>query len=121
MKLKENRGIMTTIICGKCKQEMREIELGQYEFERGIVLDNVRAMRCPKGHVTFTEEQALNMEQRTEDIKKHSFGFVRSVSKSARSLVIRIPADLAKHLDITENSKIEMIPLGKKKFMVEVK
>jgi len=83
---------------------------------RGIVLDNVRAMRCPQGHVTFTEEQALNMEQRTEDIKKHAFGFVRSVSKSARSLVIRIPADLAKHLDITENSKIEMIPLGKKNF-----
>jgi antitoxin component of MazEF toxin-antitoxin module len=34
---------------------------------------------------------------------------------------IRIPADLAKHLDITENSKIEMIPLGKKRFLVELK
>lgn len=61
------------------------------------------------------------MEQRSEDIKKHTFRFVRSVSKSAMSLVIRIPADLAKHLEITENSKIEMIPLGKKGFMVELK
>ncbi len=121
MKLRENGAKMTEIICGKCKQEMQEVELEQYEFEEGIVLENVRAMRCPNGHVTFTEEQASNMELRSEDIKKHAFRFVRSVSKSARSLVIRIPADLAKHLDITENSKVEMIPLGKKRFMVELK
>jgi len=121
MKLKENGGKMAAIICGKCGQEMQEVELEQYEFEEGIVLENVRAMRCPDGHVTFTEEQALDMERRSEDIKKHAFRFVRSVSKSARSLVIRIPADLAKHLDINEDSKIEMIPLGKKRFVVEVK
>ncbi len=121
MKLRENGAKMTEIICGKCKQEMQEVELEQYEFEEGIVLESVRAMRCPNGHVTFTEEQASDMELRSEDIKKHAFRFVRSVSKSARSLVIRIPADLAKHLDITENSKIEMIPLGKKRFMVELK
>ncbi len=121
MKLKENGGKMTAIICGKCRQEMQEVELEQYEFDEGIVLEHVKAMRCPQGHVTFTEEQALDMERRSEDIKKYAFRFVRSVSKSARSLVIRIPADLAKHLDINENSKIEMIPLGKKKFMIEVK
>lgn len=121
MKLNENGANMTEIICGKCRQEMREVELEQYEFEEGIVLEKVRAMRCPNGHITFTEQQASDMEQRSEDIKKNAFRFVRSVSKSARSLVIRIPADLAKHLDITENSKIEMIPLGKKKFMVELK
>ena len=112
---------MTAIICGKCRQEMQEVELEKYEFEEGIVLENVRAMRCPQGHVTFAEEQALDMERRSEDIKKHAFRFVRSVSKSARSLVIRIPADLAKHLDINEDSKIEMIPFGKKRFVVEVK
>lgn len=109
------------IICGKCKQEMKEVELKEYEFEDGIVLENVRAMRCPNGHVTFTEEQALLLEQRTEDIKKHAFRFIRSVSKSARSLVIRIPADLAKSLDISEISKVEMIPIDKKRFLVEVK
>jgi hypothetical protein len=99
MKLRENGAKMTEIICGKCRQEMREVELEQYEFEEGIVLENVRAMRCPNGHVTFTEQQASDMEQRSEDIKKNAFRFVRSVSKSARSLVIRIPADLAKHLE----------------------
>lgn len=109
------------IICGKCKQEMKEVELKHYEFEDGVVLENVRAMRCPKGHVTFTEEQALLMEQRTEDIKKHAFKFIRSVSKSARSLVIRIPSDLAKNLELSESSKVEMIPIGKKRFLVEVK
>lgn len=57
-----------TIICGKCEKEMKEIELKEYEFEDGIILDNVRAMQCPTGHVTFTEEQADILEQRTEDI-----------------------------------------------------
>lgn len=110
-----------TIICGKCRQEMQEVEIEKYEFEEGIILENVKAMRCPNGHVTFTEEQALDMERRTEDIKKHAFRFVRSVSKSARSLVIRIPSDLAKHLGLTEDSKVEMVPLGKKRFLVEIK
>ncbi len=110
-----------TIICGKCNQEMQEVELKEYEFEDGIVLESVKAMRCPLGHVTFTEEQADVLETRTEDIKMHAFRFIRSISKSARSMVIRIPADLAKHLEIDEKSKVEMIPLGKKRFLVEVK
>ncbi len=55
------------IICGKCKLELKEVELKEYEFERGIVLENVKAMRCLKGHVIFTEE-ALLMEQRTKYI-----------------------------------------------------
>lgn len=113
--------IKMTIICGKCSQKMQEVELKEYEFEDGIVLENVKAMLCPNGHVTFTEEQALILERRTEDIKKHAFKFIRSVSKSARSLVIRIPADLAKHLEINENSKVEMIPIDKKRFLVEIK
>ncbi|MFA4935966.1 MAG: AbrB/MazE/SpoVT family DNA-binding domain-containing protein [Candidatus Methanoperedens sp.] len=110
-----------SIICGKCKQEMQEVELPQYEFEEGVILENVKAMRCPEGHNTFTEAQAQDMERRTEDIKKHAFRFIRSVSKSARSLVIRIPSDLAKHLGLSEDSKVEMIPLGKKRFVVEIK
>ncbi len=88
MKLKENGAKMTEIICGKCRQEMQEVELEQYEFEEGIVLEKVKAMRCPNGHITFTEQQASDMEQRSED---------------------------------TEKCKIEMIPLGKKRFMVELK
>ncbi len=110
-----------TIICVKCNQEMQEVELKKYEFEEGIVLENVKAMHCPNGHITFTEEQALEIEQRTEDIKKYAFRFVRSVSKSARSLVIRIPSDLAKYLGLSENSRVEMIPIGKKRFVVEIK
>ncbi len=108
------------ILCGKCEEEMEEVILPKYEFEEGIVLENVRAMRCPQGHITFTEDQALEMEHRTDDINQRAFRFVRSVSKSARSLVIRIPADLAKHMGLHENSKVEMIPVGKKRFIVDI-
>jgi hypothetical protein len=34
---------------------------------------------------------------------------------------IRIPSDLAKYLEIDEKSKVEMIPLSKKRFLIEVK
>lgn len=109
------------IKCGKCNKEMQETVLDKYEFEEGITLENVHAMKCSNGHIAFTEEQALDMEKRTEDIKKHAFKFMRSVSRSGRSLVMRIPADLAKHVGLKEDSKIELIPLDKKKFLVEVK
>ncbi len=67
-----------TITCGKCKQEMKEVKLKEYEFEDGIVLENVRAMRCPKGHITFTEEQALLVEQGQKISKNmHSGSFAR--------------------------------------------
>ncbi len=113
--------VKNLIKCGKCGKEMQDAVLDKYEFEEGISLENVRALKCPNGHVTFTEEQALAMERRTEDIKKHAFKFVRNISRSGRSLVMRIPADLAKHVGLTEDSKIELIPLDKKKFLVEVK
>ncbi len=57
------------ILCGKCNLEMGEVSLNIYEFEEGITLDNVKAMRCPQGHVIFTEEQAMEAEKRTEDAK----------------------------------------------------
>jgi hypothetical protein len=74
--------VRMTIICGKCKQEMQEVELEQYEFEGGIVLENVKAMRCTGGHITFTEAQAQDMEQRTEDIKNMLSG---SLDRLARA------------------------------------
>jgi hypothetical protein len=59
-----------TIICGKCEKEMKEIELKEYEFEEGIILNNVIAMQCPSGHVKFTEEHV--------DILEHC-GFIQRI------------------------------------------
>lgn len=109
------------IECGKCGKEMHETVLEEYEFEEGIPLENVKAMRCANGHITFTEEQAISLEKRAESLKKQTFKFVRSISKSGRSLVMRIPTDLAKHIGLREDCKVELIPLTKKRFLVEVK
>ncbi len=57
------------ILCGRCNMKMGEVSLNSYEFEEGITLDNVKVMRCLLGHVTFTEEQALEVEQRTEHLR----------------------------------------------------
>jgi hypothetical protein len=107
--------------CGKCGSKMDETVLEEYEFEEGIVLENVKALKCQNNHIVFTEEQALAMEKRTSEVKRRAFKFVRNVSKSGRSLVMRIPADLARHLGLRNDSIVELIPLNKKKFLVEVK
>lgn len=91
------------IICGKCKQEMKEVELTEYEFEDGIVLENVKAMRCPKGHVTFTEEQALLMEQQTKYI-----AFKRELKQVKNSL-----ADFEKRHKMSSDEFYEKFNAGK--------
>ncbi len=57
------------IFCWKFGQWMEEVCLNTYEFEAGFPLKNVKAMRCPKGHVTNAEEQSLGVEKRSEDLK----------------------------------------------------
>ncbi len=52
------------ILCGRCNLKMGEISLNSYKFKEGIILDNVKLMRCLLGHMTFTEEQAMEAEQR---------------------------------------------------------
>ncbi len=54
------------ILCGRCNQEMHEVNLNTYEIEEGITLENVKVLRCPQGHVTFTEKQAHEVGQRIE-------------------------------------------------------
>jgi len=88
------------IICKKCNIEAKEVVLDSYEYEEGIPLRKVNAYECPNcKEFIFTEDQAEEMEQKTDMIKSEMFAFNRKVTISGRSLVINIPEDLVKHME----------------------
>jgi len=112
---------MGKIICKKCGVEAKEEILDIYEYEEGIPLRNVHAYECPKcKEFIFTDKQVEEMERRTDLIKKELFAFERKITISGRSLVINIPDDLVKHMNILKGKKVKIIPAGKNRFIVEV-
>ena len=97
--------------CGKCNSEMKLGIVPRYEYLEGVPLHNVRAYLCTKcENYIFTEEQADEMEARTEKIVQRNFGFLRKVTISGKSLVVGIPSALAGHLHIKQGQKVKILP-----------
>lgn len=112
--------IIDGIYCAQCNLEMKKGIISHYEYEEGYPLHNVDAYKCPQCNKTFfTEEQAHQMESRTERMKKELFGFERTVSVSGKSLVVGIPSALADHFHIRKGQKVKIIP-SDKGFMIKV-
>jgi len=112
---------MGKIICKKCGVEAKEEILDNYEYEDGIPLRNVHVYECPKcKELIFNDKQVEEMERRTHIIKAEMFAFERKVTISGRSLVINIPEDLVKHMNILKGKMVKIIPAGKKRFIVEI-
>jgi len=112
---------MGKIVCKKCDVEAKEVVLDRYEYEEGIPLRNVNAYECPNcSEFIFTEDQVEEMERKTEMIKSEMFAFNRKVTISGRSLVINIPEELVKHMNILKGDTVKIIPAGKKRFIVEI-
>src|SRR5271157_1953659 len=94
--------------------------LENYEYEDGIPLHNVPAYECPIcGEYIFTEAQVDEMEGKTDMIKAEMLAFERKVTVSGRSLVINLPEDLVRHMNIIKGQKVRILPAGKRKFIVE--
>ena len=109
------------IYCAKCNLEMREVLLPKYEYAEGLPLHNVSAYRCHKcGNTFFTEQQAKEMESRTNELKDYAFGFERKVTISGKSLAVTIPHELADHLNIEQGQKVTVFPVAKEGFMVKL-
>ena len=115
LEMKEN-----AIYCAKCSKEIREVLLAKYEFEEGLPLHNVHAYRCDNcGKIFFTENQAKEMEARTNEIMEYRFGFERKLTISGRSLVLGIPSELASNLKLKQGQKVKIFPLSKEGFIIK--
>lgn len=116
---KKKKMEIDTPYCAKCNLEMKEVLLPRYEYEEGYPLHNISAYRCNKCNKTFfTEEQAKEMESRTEEIKEYLFGFERKVTISGKSLVVGIPHELAEHLHMKKGDRVKIFPVAKDGFLI---
>ncbi len=114
LKLNKNK-----IYCARCDQEMKLVTIPNYEFEDEIVLHNVSGYKCAScNHTFFTEEQAKEMEARTEELKEYTFGFKKKLTISGRSLVLNIPAELADHVHLKQGTPVKITPLSNEGFLV---
>ena len=108
-----------TPYCAKCDKEMHEVLLPRYEYEENLPLHNVAAYRCNScGKIFFTENQAKEMQARTEELKEYTFGFERKITISGKSLAVTIPHELAEHLNIKQGEKVRIFPIAKEGFMI---
>lgn len=98
--------------CRKCQEVMKKRILDSYEYVEGFQLYGVPAFQCEKCcNLYFTENMVEQMEKRTKLLKMKSFGFRRSLAVSGRGLVVRIPADLIRHLDLKEGESVSILPV----------
>lgn len=105
--------------CAKCHGEMKTVLLPSYEYEEGTPLYNVPALRCSScQNIFFTEQQADDMESRTNDLLKTTFGFERKITMSGKSLVIGVPYELADHLGLKPGKKVKIFPMENDGFIV---
>lgn len=107
------------IYCVHCDKEMKPVSLPSYEFEEGFTLHTVSGYKCSTCQkVFFTEEQAKEMEARTEEMKEYTFGFKRRVGVSGKSLVVTIPSELAEHIHINQGTEVKILPVSNDSFLV---
>ena len=113
---------MVRLMCTKCNEEAKKVNLKEYEQEKGIILKNVEAYACPDcKEFIFTPEQMETIEKRTLALKVHMFKFQRKLTISGRSLVVNVPEDMVRHMKLKKGQKIDLRPIDDKRFLVEVK
>lgn len=95
---------------GKFQEEMFGISLGEYDAE---ICD-----KC--GEAFFTLDTMDKMEARAKELGVWGLAKNLKVVKSGNSLSVRIPAKVAKFLDIKEGEDVVLYPQGKNKFVVEI-
>jgi len=107
------------IYCAKCHVEMKLGIVPEYEFTSGFPIYNMPAYLCHKcDNVFFTEEQADDLESKTKERIKRSFGFDRKVAVSGKSLAIGIPSELARHLHLKKGQKLRLTPVSDNAFLI---
>ncbi|MFO7618267.1 MAG: AbrB/MazE/SpoVT family DNA-binding domain-containing protein [Thermoplasmata archaeon] len=104
-------------ICGrsalkeaKVEEEMFGVGLGQYDAEV-----------CQKCGESFLDQSEMErMEARAKELGVWGLGKRIKVVKSGNSLSVRIPAQIAEYLDLTEGKSVFLYPDGKDRIVVEV-
>ncbi len=99
-----------TLKKGKIEEEMFGISLGKYDAEI-----------CDKCGESFLDDVAMKrIESKAKEIGIWGLAKNIKVVRSGNSLSVRIPAKIARFLNIKEGENVILYPEGKTKIVVEV-
>ncbi len=65
-------------------------------------------------------DKCSRCEKSVDTIQRKNLFFERKVSYSGRSLIISIPEDLARFMGLSKEKRVKIVPVDRKKFLVEV-
>lgn len=103
-------------ICEKGELKKRLIDEKMF----GISLGRFPADVCDCGESFVSEETMEKIEAKAKELGIWGLAEKLKVSKSGNSLVVRIPAKLAKFLELNSGKEILLYPEGKKKLVFEI-
>lgn len=87
----------------------------------GVDLGEFEAEVCPACGESFLTEAAMEeLERRARDAGVWGLGQKLKVTKSGNSLVLRIPADLAKFLKLRAGTEVFVHPEGEDSIVVDI-
>lgn len=95
---------------GKIDEEMFGVALGRYDAEV-----------CDKCGESFVDQKAMDqIERKAKELGIWGMARKLKIARSGNSLVVRIPADIARFLDLSEGEDVLLHPEGKKKIVLEL-
>jgi len=98
--------------CPKCKKECEEVTV-DYEYE-GIVLRNVKALRCPDcKEELFTLEQYDSIRDRLRSVLQ-PLKLRRKISTAGKKPIVYLPEDVVKAIKAKVGDEIDISVEGKK-------
>ncbi len=104
-------------VCGKGYLREGEIEEGML----GIPLGRFPAEICDSCGESFVDQESMRkIENKARELGIWGLAKKMKVAKSGNSLVVRIPAEIARFLGLDVGREILLYPEGKKKLVFEV-
>ncbi len=88
----------------------------------GMNIGKFPALVCDScGEQWFSEETSKKIEEKEKELGLFGLSIETKVSFSGNSLMIRIPKELAKFMNMKKETKVSIIPESKKKLCIAVR
>ena len=111
---------MTKNKCALCNGKLKK-EIVEYKvYGKGI--GKFPAMVCEKcDEQWFDEKTAKDIETAEKEAKIFGLSVETSISYSGNSLIIRIPKELAKFMNLKKETRVILYPENKEKLCIAIK
>lgn len=106
--------------CISCNGKLKN-KIVEYKIY-GVSIGKFPALVCNScGEQWFSEETSRKIENKEKQLGLFGLSIETKVSYSGNSLIIRIPKELAKFLNIRKETKVELMPENKNRLCIAVK